>query len=141
MFSLHSLSLSLSLSPSLSFSNSLHSSPQPSPSLSLSLSLPIDPAPTASRLPFKSNSDLIFPMPLFMNHSLGFQDSTWLHFSKSKSKSDFPLYLSLINWTFPECSSFSLLSSLSSDFKISLFYFETKKSLYSLTLSLSDSAS
>ena len=112
------LSLSLSLSPSLSFSNSLHSSPQPSPSLSLSLSLPIDPAPTASRLPFKSNSDLIFPMPLFMNHSLGFQDSTWLHFSKSKSKLDFPLYLSLINWTFPSflrslCSLVSLVISKS----------------------------
>ena len=50
--------------------------------LSLSLSLP---APTASRLPFKSNSDLIFPMPLVMNHGLGFQDSTRLHLSKSKS--------------------------------------------------------
>ena len=123
-------------------SNSLHFSAftlSLSLSLSISLSLPAGPTLTASQLPFKSNSDLIFPMPLFMNHGLGFQDPTQLHLSKSKS--DFPSYLSLINWTFLKCSSFSLLYSLFSDFKISLFYFETNKSLYSLTLSLSDSAS
>ena len=51
--------------------------------------------PTASRLPFKSNSGLIFPIPLVMNHSLGFQDSTWPHLHLSKSKSDFP-YSSLL---------------------------------------------
>ena len=61
--------------------------------LSLSLSLL---TPTASRLPFKSNSGLIFPIPLVMNHSLGFQDSTRLHLYLSKSKSDFP-YSSLLN--------------------------------------------
>ena len=34
---------------------------------------------------------------------------------------------------FSKCSLFSLFSSLSSDFKISLFYFETNKALYSFT--------
>ena len=80
-----------------------------------------------------------------MNHGLGFQDSTRLHFSKSKS--DFPfssllgsdsrlkhsqpsslslslsLSLSSYKLVFSKCSPFSLLSSLSSDFKISLFSF------------------
>ena len=61
--------------------------------LSLSFSLP---APTASRLPFKSNSDFHFPMPLalVMNHGLGlgFQVGTQLHFSKSKSDFHAPPY-------------------------------------------------
>ena len=113
--------------PSLQFS--LH--------FTLFLSLP---APTASRLPFKSNSDFHFPMPLVTNHGLGlgFQDSTRLHFSKSKL--DFP-YPSLLGsdskpsslsykLVFSECSSFSLLSSLSSDFKISPFYFEINTPLH-----------
>ena len=50
-------------------------------------------------------------MPLVMNHGLGlgFQDSTWLHFSKSKSDFPYPSLLgsdskpsslSLINWSF-----------------------------------------
>ena len=87
--------------------------------LSLSFSLP---APTASRLPFKSNSDFHFPMSLtlVMNHGLGlgFQVGTQLHISKSKS--DFPCLsllgsdskpssLSLINGSLP-----SVLYSLSS---------------------------
>ena len=112
-------------------------------SLSLSLSLFL-PTPTASRLPFKSNSDLIFPMPLVMNHGLGFQDSTRLHLSKSKSNflyssllgsdSRFSTLISLsYKLVLSKCSLFSLLSSLSSDFKISLFYFETNKSHYSFT--------
>ena len=36
------------------------------------------PASTASRQPFRSNSDFHFPMPRVMNHGLGFQDSTRL---------------------------------------------------------------
>ena len=129
-------------------------------SLSLYLSLP---APTTSWLPFKSNSDFHFPMPLVMNHGLGFQDSTRLHFSKSKS--DFPfssllgsdsrlkhsqpsslslsLSLSLsplINWSFLSvlrslCSLVSLVisKSLFFHFFIIIFYFETNKALYSFT--------
>ena len=89
-----------------------------------------------------------FPMPMVMNHGLGFQDSTRLHF-KSKSRSNFPysfLYSATLQdsqvstlislsykWVFSEFSPFSLLSSLSSDFKLSLFYFETNQVLYSFT--------
>ena len=123
--------------PFTSVQSSLHTL-----SLSLSLSLP---APTASWLPFKSNSDFHFPMPLalVMNHGLGleFQVGTRLHFSKSKSDFPYPSLLdsdskpsslSLINWSFPSvlCSLFSLLSSLSSDFKISPFHFETNTPLH-----------
>ena len=85
--------------------------------LSLSFSLP---APTASRLPFKSNSDFHFPMSLalVMNHGLGlgFQVGTRLHISKSKS--DFP------------CP--SLLSSDSKPSSLSLINGSLPSVLYSL---------
>ena len=103
---------------------------------------------------YTSNQMAIFhhvPMPMVMNHGLGFQDSTRLHF-KSKSKSDSPysfLYSATLQdsrvstlislsykWVFSEFSPFSLLSS---DFKISPFLFLNKPS--PLLLYIKDSKS
>ena len=73
---------------------------------------------------YTSNHMAIFhlPMPMVMNHGLGFQDSTRLHF-KSKSKSDFPysfLYSATLQDSQP--SSLSLINGSSLSSHLSLYY-------------------
>ena len=100
--------------------------------LSLSFSLP---APTASRLPFKSNSDFHFSHVSSSSHESWFRFRVSSRYSathfKIKIRFSMPLLTQLklktlislsYKWVFTECSLFSLLSI---DFKTSPFYFKT----------------